>query len=206
MYCLVPFIELNDTQKQLIRFETAVCMPKSCSNEMIQEVADALVKKTYTSLDASLGKLTCMDGVKEELNLTDYMRPFINSAILTLVLLSTLYHVDMVLKTRPVREILSSFSVLRNFPKLVNSFRKGADQLACLDGIRAITMFWIVIFNFFYFLIDSTRSLHNGNEYEVTKTTVWHSIIYQAHLGANTFFLINTFLMSYSFISARQNG
>lgn len=50
---------------------------------------------------------------------------------------------DFLLK-EPPHEILLAFSAISNGKKLINS-TKNPDQLLCLNGIKAITMAWVII-------------------------------------------------------------
>ncbi|GBP20416.1 Nose resistant to fluoxetine protein 6 [Eumeta japonica] len=117
----------------------AFCIPKSCSTQQaLGLLADKLeFTENYCRLPG------------DKMNTpADYVTLSIFSLIGILVLVSTCYDLvhSFFLKKDPKEKstLYSSFSVYTNTQRLL-TFKAGADSLDCLDGIRAITIFWVIV-------------------------------------------------------------
>nr|XP_015839405.1 PREDICTED: uncharacterized protein LOC107398736 [Tribolium castaneum] len=82
---------------------------------------------------------------KPELSTGTIVTIIILAVFLCLVVVSTSYHIVLYIhKKKPHNELFIAFSFLYNGRKLFSS-SKNSDQLLCLNGIKALSMMWIII-------------------------------------------------------------
>ena len=94
---------------------------------------------------------------------------------------------------------LMAFSLLSNSEYIFSSRNSGSDRLDCLEGVRALSMTWVVLGHSFYF---SPSFLHiNNKEYigEVAagKVGLAFQAILKGPFSVDTFFFIGATLVSY---------
>lgn len=94
---------------------------------------------------------------------------------------------------------LMAFSLLANSEYIFSSSNTGSDRLGCLEGVRALSMTWVVLGHSFYF---SPSFLHiNNKEYigEVAagKVGMAFRAILRGPFSVDTFFFIGATLVSY---------
>lgn len=207
MYCLVPLKDVHDISQPSKEFYSAVCLPNSCSIEMALEIVDSVVHSAYTSIDQNMTLDRCIESnaqtVDHNYELVVDITFTVGAMLVFVVLLSSGYHYYQLTRGREDLEDYTAYSLIRNIPKLIE-FKKEPDSMACLNGIRSMTLMWVVGYNTLHFLMKTSSSLYNEKEYmEHVRFSFWHSVIYQAYLGKDTGWLINSFLVSFNFLKAR---
>jgi peptidoglycan/LPS O-acetylase OafA/YrhL len=89
--------------------------------------------------------------------------------------------------------LVKGFSAYTNTTKLIKITTSTPDQLPCLNGLKCLSMVWIVA----------------GHQFSVPKymlewiENLYSMIIVSGTLSVDTFFTIGGALMSYSFLKAR---
>uniref|UniRef100_T2M7V7 Leukocyte receptor cluster member 1 n=1 Tax=Hydra vulgaris TaxID=6087 RepID=T2M7V7_HYDVU len=92
-------------------------------------------------------------------------------------------------------EIVMCFSVLKNIPRIL-SVTMPKNSVRSINGIRVISMSWVVLSHCYYFLHNvSTDNLHASLENFIN--TFSFQAISNAYVSADTFFLMSGFLVAY---------
>ena len=96
-------------------------------------------------------------------------------------------------------EFLMAFSLLANSEYIFSSRNSGSDRLGCLEGVRALSMTWVVLGHSFYFSPSFLHIKNKGYIGEVAAGKV--GMAFRAILGGpfsvDTFFFIGATLVSY---------
>ncbi|XP_015839398.1 nose resistant to fluoxetine protein 6 isoform X2 [Tribolium castaneum] len=141
---------------------------------------------------------------KPELSTGTIVTIIILVVFLCLVVVSTSY--DIVLhfhKKKPHSELFIAFSFLHNGRKLFSS-SKNSNQLLCLNGIKALSMMWIII----------------GHEYSNAGNAPWsnflslqdwqnnpaHMIIIETTMSVDTFLVVGGLVTVYTFLNSMDKG
>ncbi|KAJ8950673.1 hypothetical protein NQ314_007803 [Rhamnusium bicolor] len=176
----------------------AICLPSNCTDEDVGEILLNLI-----------GSNGAVCQTKYDLN-----PPLTNGAIATIAALSyfalllvtsTIYDLYLVHKNKePPFAIFVAFSVHRNGRKLFK-IRKNSDELSCLNGIKLLSMFWVIIGHIFT-IYPSVMPLTNYKAVLDWMESLSSMIIVSGTLSVDSFFLIGGALVVYGFIKAKNNG
>lgn len=92
-------------------------------------------------------------------------------------------------------KILMSFSIVTNGSQVLQA-KKSSANLGALNGLRVLSMFWIILYHTAYFLfgtrLDNVYHLSSGVGGEV-----WFEFIWEAPFGVDTFFVLSGLLVTY---------
>nr|XP_054750888.1 nose resistant to fluoxetine protein 6-like [Lytechinus pictus] len=89
--------------------------------------------------------------------------------------------------------VMMSFSVVSNCPKILSA-KKTKGNLAALNGLRVISMFWVILGHSFQFQFTH---FDNGNEvFTKIQTFGWLAVV-NATYSVDTFFVLSGFLVTY---------
>lgn len=205
-YCLV---DMRNT-KNSFDFQTSICVPSSCTATQVTEFLENLTKNSQINDVKFLGRIErCIPSTQRENGKFERISLIIGTIILLLVIISTLNHA---LNGATTKNYKTSFSLIRNFPKLIetNNYQQQQqhenNHLECLNGIRVLTLLWIVVMHNFFYLTDFVSSMYNKDDFVQQKSSPWFLFMLQAQLGADTFFIISGLCVSYNFMKARNKG
>ncbi|VVD05422.1 unnamed protein product [Leptidea sinapis] len=99
------------------------------------------------------------------------------------------------IEVAPSKSLLSSFSVYTNTRRFL-TFRKSKSALECVDGIRALSMFWVIIgHSYIMRFYTPTHNITGMLEWIPMVTSSW---INSAPLVVDTFFLLSGIFCIYS--------
>jgi len=156
---------------ELPAFSWGLCVPNSCSESDLQAVAEfikTVVNETFHyELSFSQEQFTCIP--KYTLDAGSIVVIFVFSLLGALVILSTifdLYYPHLLARKKALEEeksllkeeaqtekkeekpsrvlnLLRSFSLIHNLPRLLNTNTKG--QITCLNGVRVLSICWVMI-------------------------------------------------------------
>jgi peptidoglycan/LPS O-acetylase OafA/YrhL len=97
--------------------------------------------------------------------------------------------------------LVKAFSAYTNSIKLFKMTTPTPDQLPCLNGLKWLSMVWIVYGHTFISQRDSSIT---NTKHLIDWTDTWYSMfIFNATLSVDTFFTIGSALMSYGFLKAK---
>ncbi|VVD05421.1 unnamed protein product [Leptidea sinapis] len=119
------------------------------------------------------------------------------TALFLVTALSTGYDLyqTFVKNVAPSKSLLSSFSVYTNTRRFL-TFRKSKSALECVDGIRALSMFWVIIgHSYIMRFYTPTHNITGMLEWIPMVTSSW---INSAPLVVDTFFLLSGIFCIYS--------
>ncbi|CAG0919598.1 unnamed protein product [Notodromas monacha] len=197
------------------------CFPSSCSARDIEILVDmfatnlvslafpTMVSEQAVSTPNLFAVLDCqIQGEKKTLDSADILVTSILSAILIVMISATL--LDWRIRENPEKwtnikkdlgvQTLISFSVWTNGEKLLSTSRNSA-AIGCLDGIRFISMTWVVLGH--CFLFSSSAVWANGIRAvtEMTKDFTMMAVT-NSTVSVDSFFFLSGLLLTY--ISFRQ--
>jgi hypothetical protein len=97
--------------------------------------------------------------------------------------------------------LVKGFSAYTNSMKLFKTTTPTPDQLPCLNGLKCLSLVWIVYGHTFISQRDSSIT---NTKHLIDWTDSWYSMfIINATLSVDTFFTIGSALMSYGFMKAK---
>ncbi|XP_063533236.1 nose resistant to fluoxetine protein 6-like [Cydia strobilella] len=170
----------------------AVCLPRSCTTyQALGQYTDML--------NVSYSDLYCRLPGDKIFSIADYV------AVITIVILGTLtafstiydlYNVFLHEKapTEP-NKLLTSFSVFTNTRRLF-TFSKTPGSIDCLDGLRSLSILWVVIgHSFSNMLYGTTINLLDVFVWATSSKATW---LVSAVLSVDTFFMMSGLLVVYT--------
>ncbi|XP_049868302.1 nose resistant to fluoxetine protein 6-like [Pectinophora gossypiella] len=175
-------------------FRMALCVPKTCTT---QEGLSGLLFN-LTMLGFRYREEFCRFKGDKPWAPADYVAIAIFSFIGLLTILSTGYdlHHTFFLKKDPqeTSPLLKSFSVYTNGKRLT-SFSYNPNNLNSVDGIRAISMFWIVVGHTYLLLPHTINVRYVYFEWILSLNSLW---ITAAPYTVDTFFFLSGLLVVYT--------
>ncbi|XP_063927803.1 nose resistant to fluoxetine protein 6-like [Zophobas morio] len=183
----------------------ALCLPSGCTTEDMNVVGNTVLRQLLQDIEVRVdfSDLLCqtIDDVNPEL--TDGAIAAIVVFVLlgTAVLLSTLYDIYITFygnQSSPM--IIKGFSVYTNGQKIFKMTTPTADQLPCLNGLKFISMMWVVAGH--QFLIPIFGSLTNTKYLIQWADHPYSMFLISGTLSVDTFFTVGGALMSYSLMKA----
>ncbi|KPJ06931.1 Nose resistant to fluoxetine protein 6 [Papilio machaon] len=213
---LMPYVSLlnnvptvgADNSLSLTQSGFGMCIPASCT---VQEALSAFffnLTETGISVNADFYRLPN----DKPWVPADYVAIVVFSTIGLLVILSTIYDVWMrlLLKKDPkdISVLYSSFSTYTNCRRLL-TFKSSPNSLHCIDGIRALAMFWVIAGHTIFsvaFCINRLEGLMVDNFYAfqwlISRKAFW---ITSAPITVDTFFMISGLLVVYTTVGKLNN-
>ncbi|XP_015839400.1 nose resistant to fluoxetine protein 6-like [Tribolium castaneum] len=123
---------------------------------------------------------------------------------LCLVLVSTSYDIALnYFKKEPYHELLIAFSFLHNGRKLFRS-SKNSDQLLCLNGIKAMSMMWVITGHEFSNVMFAPLS--NFFVLQEWLNDPANMFIMGATVSVDTFFVVGGLVTVYTFLKSMDKG
>ncbi|XP_057653859.1 nose resistant to fluoxetine protein 6-like isoform X1 [Diorhabda carinulata] len=176
-----------------------ICLPDGCT----EKDALQLMRMTDT-LNMSISSVICQTKYDPYLNfnVSEIYGTTIFSTFFLIIIISTLLDTTKKSKEKGmVYKTFKAFSLLNNF-KLLFTIPKRNSMLSCLDGIRVISMIWIVTLHVYLGYLGGP--LVNSKDF-VNFTDSWPSMfIYNGGLACDTFLLIGGILVTYVFFKKNQ--
>ncbi|KYB25125.1 nose resistant to fluoxetine protein 6 [Tribolium castaneum] len=123
---------------------------------------------------------------------------------LCIVLVSTSYDVALnYFKKEPYHELLIAFSFLHNGRKLFRS-SKNSEQLLCLNGIRALSMMWVILGHEYSNSFNAPIS--NFFDLKTWQDDPANMFIMGATVSVDTFFTAGGLVTVYTFLKSMDKG
>ncbi|XP_014369220.2 nose resistant to fluoxetine protein 6-like, partial [Papilio machaon] len=170
-----------------------MCIPASCT---VQEALSAFffnLTETGINVNADFYRLPN----DKPWVPADYVAIVVFSSIGLLVILSTIYDVwlRLLLKKDPkdISVLYSSFSTYTNCRRLL-TFKSSPNSLHCIDGIRALAMFWVIAGHTIFYVAFCINRL-DGLQWLISRKAFW---ITSAPITVDTFFMISGLLVVYT--------
>ncbi|CAO1386214.1 unnamed protein product [Diamesa serratosioi] len=174
-----------------------ICMPSSCSNEDIKNFLAASTGRKVLELEPSL----CQTKEKIKYSKTDIAFGCVILLFVSIVMFSTMFHIYIINMTEYkklrsnvfIEEVVKSFSIVENIQKLG---KKSNDDLglSCINGIKAICMFFIVAGHALVFMVGGP--VQNTEFYEKQSVMVQNAFLQNSPLLVDSFLLLSGFLFA----------
>ncbi|XP_050346925.1 O-acyltransferase like protein-like [Nymphalis io] len=184
----------------LASIKVAVCVPKPCTT---QEWISTLLFNV-SAIGFEYEEIFCRLPNDKPWITVDYVAIGVFGFLGLITLLSTFYDINhIVIKKRDPKKaniFYRTFSVYTNTRRLLN-FAPNSNALNCLDGIRSISMMWVVVghtFSMYNFNADLTKSLN----WLTSGDAVWIST---GLFTVDSFFLMAGLLLVYTSVG-RMTG
>lgn len=144
----------------------------------------------------------CFDSLEgTPYGITEYPLIAVGCLLVSAVICSTLYHA-MFLKSN---NVLSAFSVIRNFPEIVDVSER-TSNLGAINGIRVISSIWTVYAHFLISPMVVPRTNYNGLVYPQAGHSIFQNFMVNGELAVEPFFVITGFLTCYYFLRSQAKG
>ncbi|XP_055842816.1 nose resistant to fluoxetine protein 6-like [Episyrphus balteatus] len=189
---------MNDEVKSFLKANIGICVPNSCSPEIITEI---LKKSLLTSSNGVLSDVTvtqCTNGKRPPLKVIHVIGIFVFSMVLALMVASTGYEFYINNTGKKPIPVLLAFSILTNGRKLfaINT-TKSPNSIDCLTGLRVLSMLWIIDHHTHY--IQSFIPALNQIMYKTyMKDSIWSLHCLNAPIAVDTFFFISGLLVAWA--------
>lgn len=163
-----------------------MCLPEICSTDSIKLILNSLLKQYNVPLEVA----------SVENNFPNQQYPYERFFFFTLFMFTLLFILVLLSslsKTVGKHQILSAFS-MQNSLKI---FKYRDNPLNTLNGVRALSMLWVIIGHEFAFMIQfSENVLTISNQLEKS----YFLVIEAGVFAVDTFFFIGGFLVAYSLL------
>lgn len=185
------FIQLPD-QSEFIRI--GICIPEVCDKSFIRKIFSKDVKDWKIYVDF------CYEG--KTFNQFTYICFGIGSILSTLVIASSVY--DYISRGNLRRnELLLSWSLQKNLKKTFDLSTNSNDHFDCIDGIRVLTMMWVMYYHT-YIVVYRSQYTEFAGDTNPQRTNV---LVHSGLIGVDTFFCLGGFLLAFSlFKKWEQDG
>ncbi|KAJ3657729.1 hypothetical protein Zmor_009513 [Zophobas morio] len=199
----------NEDEYQLTedaRLSYGFCVPKACTGANLQNLADVLENMTMSPLHFTFDDKFCDGGDPREFSSWAIFAIVVFSLFALLLVFGTMYDVMVYKKISDYKKepnLLMAFSVLANGKKML-SVSTAEGSLNCLNGLRVISMMWIVLAHSFQtsFFVPHV----NGKELMTWKDRTENSFIAGSSMAVDTFFTISGLLVVYLYMKSQAKG
>ncbi|XP_047533374.1 nose resistant to fluoxetine protein 6-like [Vanessa atalanta] len=187
---------ITSNMQSTMTLTLAICVPKVCTPKQVINLIGSLY-----NINLTFDEYICRLPNDKPVSIADYLSISIFSLILLITIISTSYDLyqTYVLKKEnsEIDRLYRSFSIHTNTKRLL-SFNYGPGALECVDGIRAISMLW-VIFGHTYCL--TPLSFVSNAAHILNWLTSFRSIwVNSAPISVDTFFMLSGILCVYTVI------
>ncbi|KAJ8911825.1 hypothetical protein NQ315_012555, partial [Exocentrus adspersus] len=194
-------VQMNDNNfteiLQLTGMTRAICLPSNCSDEDFGQVFNRM-------FGAGSVKCQTKDDLSPSLTNSAIAAIVVLAVISALLVTSTAVDVYFQYKNvEPPHTILVAFSLLSNGRKLFR-ISQNTDELTCMNGIKCISMLWILIGH--TFLMDSEAPLINFIDFLEWTQKLRSMIIVSGTMSVDSFLMMAGTLLVYTYFKARHYG
>ncbi|XP_076646395.1 O-acyltransferase like protein [Halictus rubicundus] len=202
-------------QGKTVIYEWMWCVPSSCNHTEIQEaleiVLDPLKVEGRVDLVVKVPETSCHTAESDRpvLDVTDWIYISILAIFAAIIIASTSYDIARqgrlsTLNRKDNRHvILTSFSVYTNGKNLLRTDRS-RDSIKCLDGMRYLSICWIICGHTLYSEIVSVKM--NLNEVPLMHLNWSNMLLLNGNIITDTFFLLSGVLMAYTMMTKNEKN
>nr|XP_015834703.1 PREDICTED: nose resistant to fluoxetine protein 6-like isoform X2 [Tribolium castaneum] len=186
------------------RFSLGLCVPRVCRVNDLQNLSNVFENRLKFPLHFTFVEDYCDDGEAKPITAGAVVAIVIFSLFGVIVVASTLYDFfvyQYVTDKKP--NIHVAFSMLTNGKKLLST-KTAEGNLNCLNGLRVISLMWIVLGHGFQysFYVPVINSL----DMEEWKNFKANCLIIACSVAVDTFFVISGLLLVYLFLKSEAKG
>ncbi|XP_044740250.1 nose resistant to fluoxetine protein 6-like [Chrysoperla carnea] len=177
----------------------SICVPDGCTAEDVE----AHLNSYDQNLNFTLKEDQCQTIESQlKLNSSDWIIIGILIGLACVILLSTIYDIFLHYITKdPVHPLTVAFSWFTNFKKLTQ-INNNSDVLPCLNGIRVLSMFWIIHSHEILYASESPM-INMKEAKEIWLTHIWSLFTLSSSVATDTFLFLSGLLIMYGFLKSR---
>ncbi|XP_044739778.1 nose resistant to fluoxetine protein 6-like [Chrysoperla carnea] len=176
----------------------SICVPDGCTAEDVQAHLNSYNK----NLNFTVKEEFCQTVESQpKLNTGDWATIGILIALACVILLSTCYDIFLYqVQKDPIHPLTIAFSWFTNFKKLIK-INNNPDLLPCLNGIRVISILWIIHGH----ETDTMGHgvLFNGKEAMNFNKRTWSLFTLSSSVAVDSFFFLSGLLLMFGFLKSR---
>ncbi|XP_066999865.2 nose resistant to fluoxetine protein 6 [Anabrus simplex] len=175
------------------------CMPSTCNSSDLENLLNAAISQVTKEVHTNVHPEDCHTTKAPDFEVIDYVTLGLFSAILALIICSTLYDVTHQ-DASNCSELYIVFSAYTNLKKLMSTSETNNNKnLGCLHGIRFFSIAYVILGHTYvnYALIP----LHNPkmpDEFMQSWNSIW---VMTGVFSVDTFFLLSGLLLCYIFFN-----
>lgn len=172
-----------------------MCLPELCREDFAATHLRRYLKTKY-----HLRKVHCQEPIRNrKLSFVQHVTALVFIIYIALLIVSTYMNYES--------GLLAALSLKRNFNQLmyIRSSSSSSNSLECLNGIRVISMVWIVIHHCFTYQFN-TPGRYNNDDFIEWEHGFGGKLVETARLTVDSFLMIAALLLTMSFLKARETG
>ncbi|XP_055912884.1 nose resistant to fluoxetine protein 6-like [Eupeodes corollae] len=179
------------------RFQLGICIPKSCSAKMGNDLLIGVLKNV-TNIDFLKKNMVreTLCRTKEPIILEgiDIFAISLVATVTAIMIVSSIYDAVLLKQGQKGHPLLTAFSVYTNAPKIFTvKETKNPNVIHCLAGLRSISMMWVV-FGHGYMTFNQLPHL-DRNKFYTWIETPYSMLVQNATFCVDTFFFMSGLLM-----------
>lgn len=160
-HCQLPLRESGAPENP--NFVMGVCIPAICRQETVYKIMNRFFSENVQFELTAPGNYHCTVGDVEAYGALQWTEVGLLIALGVGLLFSTVYDLIKQYQLDTPSNIMNSFSIYRNANALFSHTQKPTSPMSCLNGIRVLSMAWIVLYHA-YQEYDSTFAIYNRND------------------------------------------
>jgi hypothetical protein len=227
--CFLPLIENSRPPVPVDNtplFSSSVCVPAVCDPSRVPILVNEFVQRFNLSVPAFDGANSCQSDARPSFTGLDWTAIIIFSLFGCLLIGSTVY--DVVMKERKSKEtekkifhmfyistyylfcyleppsnVLRSFSVYSNANRLLSCEQsKSPDNLQCLNGLRVVSIVWVVFLHRHEFTLfqPNMNAAYQQEWIQSFYAMIWHG----GYVAVDTFLVMSGVLVALQFFKERE--
>ncbi|XP_003396151.2 nose resistant to fluoxetine protein 6 isoform X1 [Bombus terrestris] len=195
-----------------VNYKWMWCVPSSCNHTEIQEALELGLDplKVEERVDMVI-KVSCRTAEMDRpiFDVTDWVYISILTIFVVIIIASTSYdiakqgHLSTLNRKDKRHVLLTSFSIYTNGKNLLKTDRH-RDSIKCLDGLRYISICWIIYGHTHYIEVVGVKM--NLSEIPQMHTNWANMLVLNANIITDTFFLISGVLMAYTVLRKSEKN
>ncbi|CAG9860596.1 unnamed protein product [Phyllotreta striolata] len=177
----------------------AICIPDNCT----EGDAKQLMSNPQLGIDVQSVMCQTAGNVYPELTTEAVAGLSVLSVIIVVVMISTIFDLFYTKKSATVHhQLLLAFSLYTNGKKVFETSRRPSN-LSCLDGIKVISMFWIIILH--TYSVYSSGPVSNAIDIVNFTDSLISMVFINGDLACDTFLLVGGLLVTYVFFKRKND-
>ncbi|XP_017776356.1 PREDICTED: nose resistant to fluoxetine protein 6-like isoform X2 [Nicrophorus vespilloides] len=182
-----------------IRWTWGFCIPLSCNQFDIQKIVNKTRDYLNIKFNFQFDDKYCTSSEKDPLTAKAIFGILLFLLIGIIITASTVYDIRVYKKTGDKADILIAFSLYSNAKKLFST-QVSADNLGVVNGVRALSMTWVLLGH--TFMVNLFFPSVNSIEIFDWKNHLYNVFVLAAPLAVDTFFALSGFLVVYVYFKS----
>ncbi|XP_044254781.1 nose resistant to fluoxetine protein 6-like [Tribolium madens] len=188
----------------------ALCLPNECTVNDANTIGNILINTNRfiknTGIEVEFMESLCqtVNDVYPNLTTKAIITITVLLLLISVVFFSTIYNLYCVFYSKnSCPKLIEGFSIYTNSQKIFRMSPPTADHLSCLNGLRCISMLWVIYSHVHQFQLNNI--LTHSKDIVDWANNLQSMIVASGTYAVDTFLTIAGVLMSYGFIKAKVN-